>query len=65
MIEVRAELGDGSTSITVTGHEDAGDGPAVLCAAVTAITHTALLGLEQLALQHPDHVSVNIKEING
>ena len=61
MIRIRARLGDGRTSIEVTGHDEPAAGGRV-CAAVTAITHTALLGLEQVAVQHPDHVSVEIIE---
>ncbi|MFK4277957.1 ribosomal-processing cysteine protease Prp [Enterococcus casseliflavus] len=61
MIEVRARLGDGFTSIEVTGHEEHTEDGRV-CAAVTAITHTALLGLEQVAAQHPDLVSVEITQ---
>lgn len=61
MIKVRARLGDGHTSIEVIGHDEPADGGRV-CAAVTAITHTALLGLEQVAQQHPDLVSVEITE---
>lgn len=61
MIKVRARLGDGRTSIEVTGHDEPAAGGRV-CAAVTAITHTALLGLEQVAAQHPDTVSVEIIE---
>lgn len=61
MIRVRARLGDGRTSIEVTGHEEhAVDGR--VCAAITAITQTALLGLEQYALQFPDLVSVEITQ---
>lgn len=61
MIRIRARLGDGRTSIEVTGHEEhAVDGR--VCAAITAITQTALLGLEQYALQYPDLVSVSITE---
>lgn len=61
MIRIRARLGDGHTSIEVDGHEEhAQDGR--VCAAVTAITHTALLGLEEIARQHPDIVSVLIEE---
>lgn len=59
MIRVRAHLGDGRTSIEVDGHEGhAEDGR--VCAAVSAITQTALLGLEQVAQQYPDFVSVEI-----
>ncbi|MGW7359464.1 ribosomal-processing cysteine protease Prp [Streptomyces sp. NPDC054802] len=61
MIRIRARLGDGHTSIEVDGHEGhAEDGR--VCAAVSAITQTALLGLEQIALQHPDLVSVEITQ---
>jgi uncharacterized protein YsxB (DUF464 family) len=59
VIRVRAHLGDGRTSIEVDGHEGhAEDGR--VCAAVSAITQTALLGLEQVAQQYPDFVSVEI-----
>lgn len=61
MIEVRARLGDGRTSIEVSGHEEHAAGGRV-CAAVSAITQTALLGLEQVARQYPDLVSVEIIE---
>lgn len=61
MITVRARLGGGRTSIEVTGHDEPAAGGRV-CAAVSAITQTALLGLEQVALQHPDHVSIEIIE---
>jgi len=61
VIHVRARLGNGRTSIEVDGHEEhAEDGR--VCAAITAITQTALLGLEQYALQYPDLVSVTITE---
>lgn len=61
MIRVRARLGDGSTSIEVDGHEEHAEGGRV-CAAVSAITQTALLGLEQVARQYPDLVSVEITQ---
>ncbi|MFE0651050.1 ribosomal-processing cysteine protease Prp [Streptomyces sp. NPDC059534] len=61
MIHVRAQLGDGRTSIEVDGHEEhAEDGR--VCAAVSAITQTALLGLEEVARHHPDLVSVEITQ---
>lgn len=61
MITVRALLGDGRTSIEVDGHEESIEGGRV-CAAVSAITHTALLGLQMIAEQHPDIVSVEITQ---
>lgn len=61
MITVRARLGGGRTSIEVSGHDEPVAGGRV-CAAVSAITHTALLGLEQVAQQFPDQVSIEINE---
>jgi uncharacterized protein YsxB (DUF464 family) len=61
VIHVRALLGDGHTSIEVVGHEEHADQGRV-CAAVSAITQTALLGLQQIAEQHPDIVSIEITE---
>jgi hypothetical protein len=61
VIRVRARLGDGRTSIEVDGHEEHAENGRV-CAAITAITQTALLGLEQYALQYPDLVSVEITQ---
>ncbi|MFF7191754.1 ribosomal-processing cysteine protease Prp [Streptomyces sp. NPDC008222] len=43
------------------GHEEHAESGRV-CAAITAITQTALLGLEQYALQYPDLVSVEITQ---
>lgn len=61
MIQIRARLAGGRTSIEVHGHEEhAEDGR--VCAAVSAITQTALLGLEQVAQQYPDLVSVEITQ---
>jgi uncharacterized protein YsxB (DUF464 family) len=61
VIHVSARLGDGRISIEVTGHEGhVLDGR--VCAAVSAITQTALLGLEEIARHHPDLVSVDIQE---
>ncbi|CBG73132.1 hypothetical protein SCAB_61111 [Streptomyces scabiei 87.22] len=61
MIRIRARLTDGRTSIEVDGHEGHVEDGRV-CAAVSAITQTALLGLEQVAAQHPDLVSVEITQ---
>ncbi|MER7930487.1 ribosomal-processing cysteine protease Prp [Streptomyces sp. NPDC096057] len=61
MIHVRARLGNGRTCIEVDGHEGHVEDGRV-CAAITAITQTALLGLEQYAQQFPDLVSVEITQ---
>ncbi|KIZ16839.1 ribosomal-processing cysteine protease Prp [Streptomyces natalensis] len=61
MIEVRAHLGEGRISIEVAGHEEHVAGGRV-CAAVSAVIQTALLGVQAIAEQHPDLVSVEITE---
>lgn len=61
MIRIRAQLGVGRTSIEVDGHEEHLEQGRV-CAAVSAVTQTALLGLQQIAEQHPDIVSIEITE---
>lgn len=61
MIRIRARLGDGHTRIEVDGHEGQAEQGRV-CAAVSAITQTALLGLQEIARQHPDLVSIEITE---
>jgi uncharacterized protein YsxB (DUF464 family) len=61
VIRIRARLGNGLTLLEVTGHEGhAEDGR--VCAAVSAITQTALLGLHAIAEQHPDLVTITIEE---
>lgn len=61
MIHIRAEFGDGRTSIVVDGHEGHQvDGR--VCAAITAITQTAVLGLEAYAAQYPDLITLEIQE---
>lgn len=61
MIRISARLADGHTSIEVLGHEGHVEDGRV-CAAITAITQTALLGLEQIAGLHPDLVSIEITQ---
>ena len=61
MIRITATLADGRIRLDVEGHEGhVEDGR--ICAAVSAITQTALLGLEEIARQHPDLVSVTIRQ---
>lgn len=61
MIRIRARFSGDVTSIEVTGHEGhVLDGR--VCAQVTAITQTAVLGLEQVAEHHPDLVSIEITQ---
>lgn len=61
MIRIVANLADGVFRLDVEGHENRiADGR--VCAAVSAITQTALLGLEQVAAAHPDTVSIEITQ---
>jgi uncharacterized protein YsxB (DUF464 family) len=59
VIEVHAVMGHGHQRIEVIGHEGHVEDGRV-CAAVSAIAQTALLGLEEIARQYPDLVSVTI-----
>lgn len=61
MIQVTAHLGDGVFRLEVDGHEEHAAGGAV-CAAVSAITQAAVIGLSELARQRPDLVTINITE---
>lgn len=61
MIAVVARLEGGAFHLTVTGHEMHAEGGRV-CAAVSAITQTALLGLQAVAEEHPDLVTIDITE---
>lgn len=59
MIKVNAVLGDGLFQLVVNGHEGH-EVQGRLCAAVSAITQTALLGLEELGNQYPDLLEVEV-----
>lgn len=61
MIRISAELEPGRFVLDVDGHEDHAAG-GIVCAAISAITQTALLGITEIARQHPDLVSITIKE---
>lgn len=67
MIEVTAIVGLGVTAIRVEGHEQhdgALDHAGVVCAAVTAVTRTALLGLEEFARMYPDQIRLSITDLH-
>lgn len=61
MITIHARLADGLMRIQVTGHEEHREDGRV-CAAISAIVQTALLGVAEIARQHPDLVTIDIKE---
>jgi uncharacterized protein YsxB (DUF464 family) len=62
VIRIVATLADGHFALAVDGHEEHAEGGRV-CAAVSALTQTTLLGLEQIAHVHPDIVSIQITEM--
>jgi len=62
MIRVTAHLATGVFRLEVDGHEEHAEQGRV-CAAVSAITQTALLGLSAVAEEHPDIVSIEITEM--
>jgi uncharacterized protein YsxB (DUF464 family) len=67
MIEVAAVVGPGTTEIRVTGHESHDgdtDRRGIVCAAVTAVTRTALMGLEQFGQMYPDQVQVTVNDLH-
>ncbi len=61
MIRIRGELANGRAVIEANGHEGHVE-QGVVCAAVSAIIQTALLGLAEVARQNPDLVSITIEE---
>lgn len=61
MIRIVAELDHGLFRLVVDGHEERAE-QGRICAAVSAITQTALLGLQAVAEEHPDIVSIEITE---
>lgn len=62
MIHIEADVSrSGHLRLEVEGHADGAENGRV-CAAVSAITQTAVLGLEEVARQHPSHVTITIKE---
>jgi uncharacterized protein YsxB (DUF464 family) len=61
MIKVRVDMGSGDLTIDVKGHAGyAPHGQDIVCAAVSAIVQTAVLGLESIAAGYPDFVEVDI-----
>lgn len=62
MIQINVDMNSGDMTIDVKGHAGyAPHGQDIVCAAVSAILQTAVLGLESIADSYPGHVVVNIK----
>lgn len=62
MIKVNVKMNSGDIVIDVKGHAGyAPHGQDIVCAAVSAILQTAVLGIESIAETYPGHVEVNIE----
>lgn len=62
MVKITVDMKSGKMLIDADGHANyAPNGQDIVCSAVSAILQTAVLGLQGIAEQYPDHVSVNIK----
>lgn len=63
MIKVNVNLKSGDISIDIKGHAGyAPHGQDIVCAAISAIAQTAVLGIESIAATYPEHVVVNIEQ---
>ncbi|AMA72768.1 ribosomal protein [Aneurinibacillus sp. XH2] len=66
MIHITAEMANGQMKVEAVGHANyAEHGKDIVCAAVSAIMQTALLGLQAIAEQYPEHVSLKVTEKKG
>lgn len=59
MIKIYVSKKEGDVSIDVVGHAEYDEyGKDIVCAGVSAIVQTALLGLEAIAQSYPDNVKI-------
>lgn len=65
MIKIKAVIESGKTTLEITGHSmSAPHGQDIVCAAVSAITQTTVLGLNAIAAAYPEYVEMEITQ-NG
>ncbi|QHZ55806.1 ribosomal-processing cysteine protease Prp [Brevibacillus sp. NSP2.1] len=66
MIKVKAYLDNGEMKIHAVGHAGyAEHGKDIVCAAISTIMQTALLGIQAVAQQYPEYVSLEIQSEEG
>lgn len=66
MIKVKAYLDNGEMKIHAVGHAGyAEHGKDIVCAAISTIMQTALLGIQAVAQQYPEYVSLKIQSEEG
>lgn len=66
MIKIKAYLDNGEMKIHAVGHAGyAEHGKDIVCAAISTIMQTALLGIQAVAQQYPEYVSLEIQSEEG
>nr|WP_256436316.1 ribosomal-processing cysteine protease Prp [Brevibacillus sp. HB1.4B] len=66
VIKIQAYLDNGEMKIHAVGHANyAEHGKDIVCAGVSTIMQTALLGIQAIAQQYPEHVSLKIQNEEG
>ncbi|MED1919470.1 ribosomal-processing cysteine protease Prp [Bacillus thuringiensis] len=66
MIRIKAFLDNGEMKIEAVGHANyAEHGKDIVCAGISTIMQTALLGIQAIAHQYPDYVSLEIQNQEG
>lgn len=54
MINVTCRIDGGDLTLDIKGHADSH-----ICASVSAVAQTAILGLKALAKTHPEHITID------
>jgi uncharacterized protein YsxB (DUF464 family) len=62
MINITVHHEKGHMKIEAKGHALYNEGNDIVCAAVSAIIQTAVLGLAEIARQYPENVKISKKE---
>lgn len=66
MIEIKVKGKGGYSQITISGHANyAANGKDIVCAGISAINHTMILGLKAIAESYPGHVKIEIDDEYG
>ncbi|MFP3390613.1 ribosomal-processing cysteine protease Prp [Brevibacillus sp. SIMBA_040] len=66
MIRIKAVLDNGEMKIEAVGHANyAEHGKDIVCAGISTIMQTALLGIQAIAQQYPEYVSLEIQNEEG
>lgn len=62
MINIKVNQSSGNMVIEIKGHANFDKhGRDIVCAGISAIAQSAILGFESIADNYPDHVNIDIK----